>query len=117
MASQIPIRVRISTLVASLPFVSLHATRYHRAVCLSRSDQIGVQSDGFEYEAGPDGYITWINDGEKSWTLRSGALAADPRVGIARRPVPEEPMVRVILSHFQPEDMKRLMRDACLISI
>lgn len=39
-------------------------------------------------------YITWINDGQKAWTLYSGAVAADPRVEISARPVPQEPMVR-----------------------
>lgn len=47
---------------------------------------------GFEYQAGYDGYIHWISNGERSWSLFSGALAADPRVNISRRPVPQEPM-------------------------
>lgn len=47
---------------------------------------------GFEYKAGYDGYIHWINNNERSWSLFSGALAADPRVNISRRPVPQEPM-------------------------
>lgn len=46
----------------------------------------------FEYKAGYDGHIHWISDGKRSWSLYSGALAADPRVGIDRRPVPQEPM-------------------------
>ncbi len=47
---------------------------------------------GFEYQAGYDGYIHWISNNQRSWSLFSGALAADPRVGIDRRPVPQEPM-------------------------
>lgn len=51
---------------------------------------------GFEYKAGYDGYIHWINNNERSWSLYSGALAADPRVNISRRPVPQEPMYILI---------------------
>ncbi len=38
---------------------------------------------GFEYKAGFDGYIDWVNNGQRSWRLNSGALAADPRVNIS----------------------------------
>ncbi|KAJ1034868.1 hypothetical protein NDA18_000476 [Ustilago nuda] len=51
---------------------------------------------GFQYKPGYDGYIHWINNGRRSWSLYSGALAADPRVGIDRRPVPQEPMYILI---------------------
>ncbi|SNX87331.1 related to KRE6 - glucan synthase subunit [Melanopsichium pennsylvanicum] len=51
---------------------------------------------GFEYKTGYDGYINWISNGQRSWSLNSGALAADPRVNISRRPVPQEPMYILI---------------------
>jgi len=38
-------------------------------------------------------YITWVADDKPSWTLYGGALAADTRVEIGARPIPEEPMV------------------------
>jgi beta-glucan synthesis-associated protein KRE6 len=48
---------------------------------------------GFEYKPGFDnGYITWINDGKKTWTLMQPGLAADTRVEISARPIPQEPM-------------------------
>lgn len=48
---------------------------------------------GFQYKPGfDDAYITWINDAKVSWTVRQGGLAADPRVEIGPRPVPQEPM-------------------------
>ncbi|KAH6916882.1 beta-glucan synthesis-associated protein [Coprinopsis sp. MPI-PUGE-AT-0042] len=48
---------------------------------------------GFEYKPGFDNaYISWISDGELAWTLRSAGMAADTRVEIAARPVPQEPM-------------------------
>lgn len=48
---------------------------------------------GFQYKPGfDDAYITWINDGKVSWTVKQGGLAADPRVEIGPRPVPQEPM-------------------------
>jgi hypothetical protein len=39
-------------------------------------------------------YISWIADARLAWTLRSGGMAADARVQISARPVPQEPMVR-----------------------
>ncbi|KAG5642292.1 hypothetical protein DXG03_003036 [Asterophora parasitica] len=48
---------------------------------------------GFQYKPGFDNaYISWINDGKLSWTVRSGGLKADARVEIFDRPVPQEPM-------------------------
>ena len=51
---------------------------------------------GFEYwpSRGSDGYITWAVDGQRAWTLTNAALAANPRVEIGPRLIPEEPMVR-----------------------
>lgn len=48
---------------------------------------------GFEYKPGFDqGYITWINNGKPAWTLKAPGMAADTRVEIAARPIPQEPM-------------------------
>lgn len=48
---------------------------------------------GFQYKPGFDNaYITWINDGKVAWTILSGGLAADKRVEIGPRPIPQEPM-------------------------
>lgn len=48
---------------------------------------------GFEYKPGFDGaYITWVQNGQKAWTLFSSALGPDPQVEISARPVPQEPM-------------------------
>jgi beta-glucanase (GH16 family) len=48
---------------------------------------------GFEYKPGfDDSYITWIADGKKAWTMRGAGMAADSRVEISARPVPQEPM-------------------------
>lgn len=47
-------------------------------------------------------YITWVTDDKPSWTLYSGGLAADTRVEIGARPIPEEPMVcSFLLVHLQ----------------
>jgi len=47
----------------------------------------------FEYKPGfDDGYITWIADGKTAWTMRAPGMAADSRVEISARPVPQEPM-------------------------
>ncbi|KAJ7261149.1 beta-glucan synthesis-associated [Mycena rebaudengoi] len=48
---------------------------------------------GFEYQPGfDDGYITWLTDNKVMWTMRGGAVGADPDTKIAARPVTEEPM-------------------------
>ncbi|KAF8905867.1 beta-glucan synthesis-associated [Mucidula mucida] len=47
----------------------------------------------FKYKPGyDDGYITWVNDGKGAWTFRGPGTAADSRVEIGARPVPQEPM-------------------------
>lgn len=48
---------------------------------------------GFQYKPGFDGaYISWISDGKIAWTLKQPGMAADTRVEIGPRPVPQEPM-------------------------
>ncbi|KAJ3803416.1 beta-glucan synthesis-associated [Lentinula aff. detonsa] len=48
---------------------------------------------GFEYTPGFDNaYITWIANGEQKWTINAGGTAADTRVEISGRPIPQEPM-------------------------
>lgn len=42
-------------------------------------------------------YITWINNNQSSWTMNAGGVAADPRVNIGPRPIPQEPMVRLVV--------------------
>jgi len=50
---------------------------------------------GFEYKPGfvaDDAYITWISDDTSAWTMKAGGMAADSRVDIGPRPIPQEPM-------------------------
>jgi len=48
---------------------------------------------GFEYKPGfDDGYVTWVNNDEKAWSIFAPAMAADDRVEIDERPFPMEPM-------------------------
>jgi len=50
---------------------------------------------GFEYSPGlssDNAYITWISNNTLAWTLEAGGMAADPRVNIGPRPIPQEPM-------------------------
>ncbi|TRM66405.1 beta-glucan synthesis-associated protein [Schizophyllum amplum] len=52
---------------------------------------------GFEYVPGFDNsYITWINNNEKAWTMTGDGMAADTRVEIGPRPIPEEPLYLII---------------------
>lgn len=41
-----------------------------------------------------DGYITWISEGKRTWTLMGTSMAPDTAVEIGARPIPLEPMVR-----------------------
>ncbi|KAF9443326.1 glycoside hydrolase family 16 protein [Macrolepiota fuliginosa MF-IS2] len=51
----------------------------------------------FEYKPGyDDAYITWVSDGQVSWTLNAGGVAGDSAVEISARPVPQEPMYMII---------------------
>jgi len=48
---------------------------------------------GFQYQPGFDGaYISWIANDAVAWRINSGGLAADSRVEISARPIPQEPM-------------------------
>lgn len=48
---------------------------------------------GFQYKPGFEGaYISWVSDGKLAWTLQQAGFAADARVEIGPRPVPQEPM-------------------------
>ena len=50
---------------------------------------------GFEYEPGFDNaYITWVSNNKAAWTIMVDGLAADSRVNISSRAIPQEPMVR-----------------------
>ncbi|TFK19870.1 beta-glucan synthesis-associated protein SKN1 [Coprinopsis marcescibilis] len=48
---------------------------------------------GFEYKSGfDDGYITWINDGQRAWTLFQAAMDGDTATEIGERLISREPM-------------------------
>ncbi|ESK82846.1 glycoside hydrolase family 16 protein [Moniliophthora roreri MCA 2997] len=52
---------------------------------------------GFEYKPGYDeGYISWLNDGKQVCTVIGAGMAADERVELSARPVPQEPMYILI---------------------
>ncbi|KAK7062620.1 hypothetical protein VNI00_000108 [Paramarasmius palmivorus] len=68
---------------------------------------------GFEYKPGYDeGYITWLTDDKQVCTIKGSALAADTRVEISARPVPQEPMYLIMnlgMSHgFGDVDLANL---------
>lgn len=44
-------------------------------------------------------YISWIANAKLAWTLNVEGMAADSRVGISARPVPQEPMVSSTFCH------------------
>ncbi|PSS37604.1 hypothetical protein PHLCEN_2v531 [Hermanssonia centrifuga] len=68
---------------------------------------------GFQYQPGFDGgYISWIANNELAWTLKQGGMAADTRVEIDQRPVPQEPMYIIanlgMSTNFGPVDVDHL---------
>ncbi|KAL0578612.1 hypothetical protein V5O48_003403 [Marasmius crinis-equi] len=69
---------------------------------------------GFEYSPGFDNaYITWIANNEQVWTLNSAGMAADTRVQISARPVPQEPMYIIanlgMSTNFGDVDLEHLV--------
>lgn len=68
-------------------------------------DTLGQQSKqfatyGFEYSADfenrENGYITWVNNGKRSWTMLADAVGPNPRTEVGRRIVSEEPMAMIM---------------------
>ncbi|CAO1632991.1 unnamed protein product [Parajaminaea phylloscopi] len=52
---------------------------------------------GVEWREGyDDAYLAWTSGGQRAWRLNSGALEADTRTQISRRPVPGEPMYIIL---------------------
>ncbi|KAK0555810.1 hypothetical protein OC845_000067 [Tilletia horrida] len=55
---------------------------------------------GVEYQAASelqdDGYITWLSDGDKAWTLHGPALGPNPLTEIGQRIIPQEPLYPII---------------------
>lgn len=72
---------------------------------------------GFEYYSNKakreDGYIAWVVDNKRSWTMYADATAANPRVGVGRRLVSEEPMAMIfnlaMSNNFQTVDFANLI--------
>ncbi|KAL0956987.1 hypothetical protein HGRIS_003087 [Hohenbuehelia grisea] len=69
---------------------------------------------GFEYKPGfDDSYISWISDGKRAWTMKSAGVAADTRVSIGPRAVPQEPMYIIInlgmSTNFGTVDLEHLV--------
>lgn len=52
---------------------------------------------GFEYApGGTDGYISWLSNGKKAWTIHGSAMAPNAQTEIGQRLVSEEPMYLII---------------------
>ena len=58
----------------------------------SISQRLGLTSS-FLASRFDDGYITWVNAGQLSWTLRGLAMGPDTATEIGTRPISQEPMV------------------------
>ncbi|ORY28762.1 beta-glucan synthesis-associated protein-domain-containing protein [Naematelia encephala] len=52
---------------------------------------------GFEYAPGvDDGYISWVNNGKKAWTVRAAAMGPNSKAEVGQRLVSEEPMYLIM---------------------
>ncbi|WWC91061.1 uncharacterized protein L201_006002 [Kwoniella dendrophila CBS 6074] len=51
---------------------------------------------GFEYSPGADGYITWVNNGKKAWTVHGAAMGPNADAMVGQRLVSEEPMYLIM---------------------
>ncbi|KAI6108451.1 glycoside hydrolase family 16 protein [Pisolithus croceorrhizus] len=63
------------------------------------------QTYGYEYQPGyqsDGGYITWITNDQVTWTIDASGMAADSRVNISDRPVPQEPMYLIMNLAISP---------------
>ncbi|BEI92175.1 uncharacterized protein CcaverHIS019_0409950 [Cutaneotrichosporon cavernicola] len=49
-----------------------------------------------------DGYISWLSDGRKAWTLHEGAMAPNTPAGIGQRIVSREPMYMIVNLGISP---------------
>ncbi|WVQ79795.1 hypothetical protein IAT38_001895 [Cryptococcus sp. DSM 104549] len=65
---------------------------------VGNSNKFGVFS--FEYYTDPNdresGHITWVSDGEKSWTMYPAAVGPMESMGIGQRLISEEPMAMIL---------------------
>ncbi|KAJ7644331.1 glycoside hydrolase family 16 protein [Roridomyces roridus] len=61
---------------------------------------------GIEYWSDPDnredGYITWVSNGQKSWSINADAAGPDSGAGISQRIIPEEPMSIILNLGMSP---------------
>nr|XP_018262958.1 glucosidase [Kwoniella dejecticola CBS 10117]OBR85116.1 glucosidase [Kwoniella dejecticola CBS 10117] len=74
---------------------------YRNQVVGGRSGEFGIF--GVEWYANPQerekGYIAWVSDNKRTWTMYADAVDANPRTEIGRRIVSEEPMAMIINLH------------------
>jgi len=66
--------------------------------CYTGAGETGCFSAyGFEYSPGvTDGYITWVSNGKKAWTVRAPALGPNADAEVGQRQVSVEPMYIII---------------------
>ncbi|KAF8755074.1 Glycoside hydrolase family 16 protein [Rhizoctonia solani] len=74
---------------------------------------------GFEYKAGNDGYIQWVNDAKMVWEVKAAGMGPDSKTQIGQRPVPQEPMYILanlgMSYNFGPIDFEHLVFPAYML--
>ncbi|PWN45783.1 SKN1-domain-containing protein [Ceraceosorus guamensis] len=87
-----PLRTIENTYTGELMQQAMSAVTDANQAAMQRGGDGGFSEYGFEYQPGHGGYIEWVSDGKPAWRVNPAAMSADPRVGIAERPIPNEPM-------------------------
>jgi len=63
---------------------------------ISSSGAGGFATYGFEYAPGTDGYISWLNNGKKAWTVRQAAMGPNTAAQVGQRLISLEPMYLIV---------------------
>jgi len=81
-------------------FNPYRGSAYQMAVsALSNTSQTAYQTShtgfttyGVEYEPGANGYVTWYQNGQPSWSAYPSSVGPDPSANISQRLIPAEPL-------------------------
>ena len=71
-----------------------------RDIFVAQSGAKSYETTGFEFYSNPNdrasGHITWVANGQKSWTLLPLAIGPNSRTQIGQRLITEEPMAMIL---------------------
>jgi hypothetical protein len=75
---------------------------------------------GFEYSTDTsdrsNGYITWVSNGKKSWTMDAGIVGPNSKTEVGQRIIPEEPMALVSPNSTRLDSLEIVLSLRLLVS-